>query len=220
MCEHSDIKGFNVFCFVFFSSTEPKATSCSGILTTRLQKQKVELEVCCEPRASPPDIWISSLIGGREDQVTLSPHFYVPSLLCQIALETIPLQSGAFNSHGAFYTKCEKCWLNLRVNFSSCVICMSPTIWWLDTQMVPLIKYQKCSIAMSNEAIIKWHHDLTQIIWQSFYSNPWLKSMIVWSTNQVVENDCRSPNTLDPEHNLKNGGVHSQYGGGQIGQSV
>lgn len=159
MCEHSDIKGFNVFCFVFFSSTEPKATSCSGILTTRLQKQKVELEVCCEPRASPPDIWISSLIGGREDQVTLSPHFYVPSLLCQIALETIPLQSGAFNSHGAFYTKCEKCWLNLRVNFSSCVICMSPTIWWLDTQMVTshqVPKMQYCDVKWGHNQMTSW----------------------------------------------------------------
>ena len=149
---------FQCFLFCFFSSSEPKATSCSGILTTWLQKQQVELEVRCEPRASPPDIWISSLTGGRKDQVTLLPHFYVPPLLCQIAQETIPLQSGAFNTRGAFYTKCEKCWVNLWVNFSSCVICVSPTIWLLDTQMVhmhaPLIKYQKWSIARSNEAIV------------------------------------------------------------------
>lgn len=155
MCGHSEI---SMFFACFFSSSEPKATSCSGILTTWLQKQQVELEVRCEPRASPPDIWISSLIGGRKDQVTLLPHFYVPPLLCQIAQETIPLQSGAFNTRGAFYTKFEKCWVNLWVNFSSCVICVSPTIWLLDTQMVhmhaPLIKYQKWSIARSNVAIV------------------------------------------------------------------
>ena len=45
--------------------------------------------------------------------------------------------------------------------------------------------------------------------------------MIVWSTNQLVENDdCTGPNTLDPEHSLKNGGVHSEHGRGQIGQLV
>jgi hypothetical protein len=169
MCEHSDIKGFNVFCFVFFSSTEPKATSCSTVASSQHDCKSKKWN------------W-RYVVSLGQAHLTSEYHHWLEAarikwhcrhiFMCpQIALETIPLQSGAFNSHGAFYTKCEKCWVNLRVNFSSCVICIPPTIWWLDTQMVPLIKYQKCSIMMSNEAIIKWHHDLTQIIWQSFYSN-------------------------------------------------